>query len=201
MQNACRHGRLARVRRCSNRKLLHTILIFCPFFRPRWCLGITAAQGAAARLGVSLTHRASARRLQYVTGHCADGHLPDDIHWPSIADPAATTVVYMPKNTMHAFVRTALDAGLDPATPALAVTDATRPGEASMAATVAELPARLDALQPRGATLVMIGRTMAPEGRGEARAPAQPTGMTLTATEMRCPPEASTTPSIGATSA
>ena len=96
---------------------------------------------------------------------------------------------------------TALDAGLDPATPALAVTDATRPGEASMAATVAELPARLDALQPRGATLVMIGRTMAPEGRGEARAPAQPTGMTLTATEMRCPPEASTTPSIGATSA
>ena len=43
--------------------------------------GVTAAQGAAARLGISLTHRESARRLQYVTGHGADGNLPDNIDW------------------------------------------------------------------------------------------------------------------------
>src|SRR5262249_5254503 len=35
--------------------------------------GISAAQAAAARLGVSLTHRAVARRLQYVTGHGSHG--------------------------------------------------------------------------------------------------------------------------------
>lgn len=158
--------------------------------------GITAAQGAAARLGISLTHRATARRLQYVTGHGADGRLPDDIHWPSIADPSATTVVYMPKKTMREFVDAALAAGLDPATPAAAVTDATRPGESAMTSTIAELPAILNAIQPKGATLVMIGRALAAENTI-----AQPTGMTLTATEMRCPPEASTTPSMGATSA
>ena len=50
--------------------------------------GITAAQGAAARLNISLTHRESARRLQYVTGHGADGTLPDNIDWRSLADPA-----------------------------------------------------------------------------------------------------------------
>ena len=38
--------------------------------------GISAAQGAASRLGVSLTHRNLARRMQYVTGHGADGRLP-----------------------------------------------------------------------------------------------------------------------------
>src|SRR5262252_7617597 len=43
--------------------------------------GITAAQGAAARLGISLTQRLSARRVQYITGHAANGHLPDDIDW------------------------------------------------------------------------------------------------------------------------
>ena len=43
--------------------------------------GISAAQGAAASLGVSLTHRSHARRLQYVTGHDRDGHLPEDIDW------------------------------------------------------------------------------------------------------------------------
>ena len=49
--------------------------------------GITAAQGAASRLGISLTQRKDARRLQYITGHGADGRLPDDIDWRSLADP------------------------------------------------------------------------------------------------------------------
>ena len=43
--------------------------------------GISAAQGAAASLGFSLTERMNARRVQYVTGHGADGKLPRDIDW------------------------------------------------------------------------------------------------------------------------
>ena len=43
--------------------------------------GITAAQGAAAKLGFSLTDRKHSRRLQYVTGHAKNGALPDDIDW------------------------------------------------------------------------------------------------------------------------
>ena len=35
--------------------------------------GITAAQGAASRLLVSLTRRGEARRVQYITGHGRDG--------------------------------------------------------------------------------------------------------------------------------
>src|SRR6187455_2584675 len=64
--------------------------------------GISAAQGAASRLGVSLTHRAQARRLQYVTGHDRNGMLPGDIDWRALADPGATTIVYMPKKTLRA---------------------------------------------------------------------------------------------------
>ena len=64
--------------------------------------GITAAQGAASRLGISLTHRRHARRVQYVTGHSEQGALPADIDWQSLADPAATTVVYMPVRTLAA---------------------------------------------------------------------------------------------------
>src|SRR3954470_14270125 len=63
--------------------------------------GISAAQGAAARLLVSLTHRVEARRLQYVTGHDRDGNLPNDIDWRAVADPGATTIVYMPKKTLR----------------------------------------------------------------------------------------------------
>ena len=49
--------------------------------------GITAAQGAAARLGLPLTGRRQARRLQYVTGHAKDGGLPDDIDWQASPIP------------------------------------------------------------------------------------------------------------------
>jgi uroporphyrin-III C-methyltransferase/precorrin-2 dehydrogenase/sirohydrochlorin ferrochelatase len=109
---------------------------------------------------VSLTHRETARRVQYVTGHGADGRLPADIDWPSIADPAATTVVYMPVKTHAAFAAAAMAAGLDGATPAVAVINATRPDETVIAATIAELPARLAAAAVSGPAVVMIGQVM-----------------------------------------
>jgi uroporphyrin-III C-methyltransferase/precorrin-2 dehydrogenase/sirohydrochlorin ferrochelatase len=122
--------------------------------------GITAAQGAASRLGVSLTHRSAARRLQYLTGHGSDGRLPRDIDWSSIADPTATTVVYMPARTLAELAETGIANGLDPATPAVAIVKATRPGEAVVAAPIRDLPARLAELPP-GPVLVMIGRVFA----------------------------------------
>ena len=116
--------------------------------------GVTAAQGAASRLGLSLTHRSAARRVQYVTGHGEKGALPDDIDWRSIADPGVTTVVYMPKKTLRQFADRALAAGLDPETPALAIANATRPDEEVVAATIGALA---DAVLPDGPTIVMIG--------------------------------------------
>ncbi len=91
--------------------------------------GITTAQGAASRLLVSLTRRAEARRVQYITGHGRDGKLPADIDWKALADPAVTTVVYMPAKTLPELVAAAVQAGLDPATPAVAVEHATRADE------------------------------------------------------------------------
>jgi uroporphyrin-III C-methyltransferase/precorrin-2 dehydrogenase/sirohydrochlorin ferrochelatase len=123
--------------------------------------GITAAQGAAGRLGVSLTQRREARRVQYVTGHGADGRLPHDLDWHSLADPAATTVVYMPAKTLGELAASAIAAGLDPATPAIAVSRATRPDQAEVVSTISELPDRLAAANLPGPVLVMIGRTFA----------------------------------------
>jgi uroporphyrin-III C-methyltransferase / precorrin-2 dehydrogenase / sirohydrochlorin ferrochelatase len=123
--------------------------------------GISAAQGAASRLGVSFTHREGARRLQYVTGHASDGRLPADIDWKSIADPGATTIVYMPVKTHAAFAAAAIAAGLDAATPAVAVINATRPDETVVAATLEDLPHRLAATAVPGPAVVMIGRVFA----------------------------------------
>jgi len=123
--------------------------------------GITTAQGAASRLLVSLTHRGKARRVQYITGHGRDGKLPADIDWASVADPAVTTVVYMPTKTLRELVANAVQAGLDPATPAVAVERATRADERVIAATIVDLPARLAAEALTGPVIVMIGRALA----------------------------------------
>ncbi len=122
--------------------------------------GVSAAQGAAAELGISLTERSHARRLQFLTGHGADGRLPDDICWAAIADPTATTVLYMPRRTLGTFRDRAIAAGLAPSTPAVAVTDATRETTARITGTITTLPEALDGLPESRPLLVMIGAVL-----------------------------------------
>jgi uroporphyrin-III C-methyltransferase/precorrin-2 dehydrogenase/sirohydrochlorin ferrochelatase len=122
--------------------------------------GISAAQGAASRLGVSLTHRKLARRVQYVTAHAANGRLPSDIDWASLAHPSTTTVIYMPKRTLAELTKTAMAHGLAADTPAVGVADATRPQQQVVTGTVADIAARLAEAAPDAPVLVMIGRAL-----------------------------------------
>jgi uroporphyrin-III C-methyltransferase/precorrin-2 dehydrogenase/sirohydrochlorin ferrochelatase len=122
--------------------------------------GITAAQGAASGLRMPLTRRGKARRIQYVTGHGENGGLPD-LDWRSLADPCVTTVVYMPTKHLSDLVAHALAAGLDPATPAAAISRATRKDQNVIAAPVAKLPAALEAAALPGPVLVLIGQVLA----------------------------------------
>src|SRR5690606_32605558 len=117
-------------------------------------------QGAAASLGVSLTHRRQARRIQYVTGHAHDGALPDDLDWRSITDPSATTAVYMPTRTFAALSEKALAHGLSPQTPVVAVSRATRRDEHVIVGTLGDMAARLADQKPQGPLLVLIGRVL-----------------------------------------
>jgi uroporphyrin-III C-methyltransferase/precorrin-2 dehydrogenase/sirohydrochlorin ferrochelatase len=120
--------------------------------------GITAAQGAAARLGLPLTGRGQARRLQYITGHAKSGKLPDDIDWRSLADAATTTAIYMPVKTLAALVARAVSEGLDPATPAIAIASATRPNQTTLSGRIGDLPMQIESGVLSGPVLVLLGR-------------------------------------------
>ncbi|MFD0934404.1 siroheme synthase CysG [Methylobacterium trifolii] len=131
--------------------------------------GVSAAQGAAAALGVSLTHRDAARRLQYVTGHDRRGALPDDLNWGALADPSVTTVVYMPKRTLRALLERAVAEGLAPETPALTVFNATRPNQAVVRGTARDLDDRIEAAGLDGPAVLMVGEALS-EMRGAVSA-------------------------------
>jgi uroporphyrin-III C-methyltransferase/precorrin-2 dehydrogenase/sirohydrochlorin ferrochelatase len=122
--------------------------------------GITSVQGAAARLGIALTDRRKARRLQYVTGHAKHGGVPGDLDWKSLADPSTTTAVFMPTRTLAALAEKAIAEGLDRHTPALAISRATRPDQAVVTAPIGELAERLAQAGLPGPVLVMIGRAL-----------------------------------------
>jgi uroporphyrin-III C-methyltransferase/precorrin-2 dehydrogenase/sirohydrochlorin ferrochelatase len=123
--------------------------------------GVTAASGAAAAAGVSLTERDLARRVQFITAHTKEGRLPDDLDWGAMADERATTAVYMGVRTLPLLVERLLATGMASDTPALFIESATRGDQRIIAAPIAELPARVAEAAPTGPSLVLIGAAMA----------------------------------------
>jgi uroporphyrin-III C-methyltransferase/precorrin-2 dehydrogenase/sirohydrochlorin ferrochelatase len=128
--------------------------------------GITTASAAAAALGLSLTHRDHAQRLQFVTGHDRHGRLPPSLDLDALADPAATTVVYMGRRTAATLAEQLIVRGLPETTPAIVISNVSRPDEQRRHTTLLELAtgaAEGEGAQP---TLILIGAAL---GRPAAR--------------------------------
>lgn len=132
--------------------------------------GITAALAAAASLGLSLSERDRARRIQFITAHAADGSLPARLDWPALVDPGATTAVYMGVKTLPALARRLLDEGLDPATPAVMIENASLPEERRFVSTLAEMPTLIAAAAPTGPCMLLYGQTLDRAAKADGRA-------------------------------
>ena len=118
--------------------------------------GLTAAQGAAASVGIPLTHRDHAASLVLATGHLRDGKGLD-MDWAMLARPRQTVVLYMGVNNLPEICRQLMAHGLPGDTPAALVEKATLPDERCITGTVAELPALALRHQVRPPALIMIG--------------------------------------------
>ena len=123
--------------------------------------GISTAQAAASSLCVSLTARGAARRVQYVTGHGADGKLPADFDFAALGDKRTTTALYMPVKTLGQLAAAAAAHGVDPSTPAIAVSRASRGDETIIAGTLCDLFFRLETANVPGPVIVLIGEVFA----------------------------------------
>src|SRR6201996_4436230 len=119
--------------------------------------GITTATAAAAYLGTSLTKRGVARRVQMITGHDSDGKLPEDLDLAALADPGATTCVFMGKATFAALADKLIARGLSADTPTVVVESLGSSATTVMAATLTEIAGRLATAKPLGPGLVLYG--------------------------------------------
>ena len=101
--------------------------------------GVPSALAAAAAAGIPLTRRLSARRVQFVTCHNVDGVLPEDLNFPALADPLATTVVFMGQRTFPKFSERLFAEGLPTDTPALLAEAVSKPEQTLRFTTVGAL--------------------------------------------------------------
>jgi uroporphyrin-III C-methyltransferase / precorrin-2 dehydrogenase / sirohydrochlorin ferrochelatase len=132
--------------------------------------GVTTASGAAAVLGISLTRRREAPRLQFITAHGADGGLPPGLNLDALADPAATTCVYMGLRTIGDLSRQLIERGLPCDTPARLVLNATRPEMTTRLTTLAGVAACVAQAGSDGPGIILIGAAASGAGAqgGEA---------------------------------
>lgn len=119
--------------------------------------GIPSAVAAAAAAGIPLTRRLTARRVQFVTGHDVTGKLPGDISLTALADPTASTVIFMGKRTFPDLLAKLLVHGLPPDTPAILAEDVSRPEQLITRSDVAGLAQRLAQEVGDSAALILYG--------------------------------------------
>ncbi|MGL4235320.1 uroporphyrinogen-III C-methyltransferase [Tabrizicola sp.] len=105
--------------------------------------GVTSASAAAALAGIPLTRRTHAQRVQFITAADTSGKLPPGLNLPALADPKATTVVFMGKRTFPALAAALIAHGLSPDTPALLAEAVSTPEQHLHRSTIAGLAAVL----------------------------------------------------------
>ena len=81
----------------------------------------------------------------------------EEVRLKALADPEATTVVYMGKRTFAALAERLLEAGLPPETHALIALGVSTPDQSLSCHTVGELPEVLRAMETKAPVLILYG--------------------------------------------
>lgn len=85
--------------------------------------GVTAGIGGLAYAGIPVTHRDTNHVVTFLTGHGADGKLPD-LDWTSIAHGSPTIVLYMARRFAGDIAAKLMAAGRDASEPAAIISNA-----------------------------------------------------------------------------
>ena len=110
-----------------------------------------------ATAGIPLTRRMTARRVQFITGADVTGELPHDVNMAALADPMATTVVYMGKRTFAGLAARLIEHGLPGTTPALLAEAVSTPAEKVQRFTIETLARHLETASSTTPALIFYG--------------------------------------------
>ena len=117
--------------------------------------GITAAAGAAADMGVSLTRRGRNSELRLITARDVHGFAEHD--WAALARPGSVAAIYMGKRAATFLRGRLLMRGAAPSTPITIVENASRQDKRIVSTTLLGLPGTLNETHLAGPVMLMLG--------------------------------------------
>jgi uroporphyrin-III C-methyltransferase len=120
--------------------------------------GVTAACAAAAQFGFPLTHRGAARSVVFSTARVEGGAMVDEA-WSTGADPQATLVLYMARDSARRMADRLIAQGRSASTPAVAVENAGAANARLLAGTLETLPEVLEDAACSGPVVIVVGET------------------------------------------
>ena len=119
--------------------------------------GVTAGVAAPAYAGIPVTHRDDASAVAFVTGHEDPAKDESALDWDALARFPGTLVLYMGVKNLPLIAERLAASGRDPAEPAAAIEQGTRPGQRTVTATLAELPAAVADAGLRAPAVLLFG--------------------------------------------
>ena len=121
--------------------------------------GVTAGVGVTAYAGIPVTHRDAASAVAFVTGH-HDPEAPEGfgrLDWAALARFPGTLVIYMGVTRLEGLCRTLIRLGKPATTPAALVEAGSLPRQRTVAATLADLPAKVAEKGLGAPALLVVG--------------------------------------------
>ncbi len=116
--------------------------------------GVTSASGAAAYVGVPLTHRSKTSAVTFVTGHEAD-----HIDWNRLGH-TETLVIFMGLTSFGSIAELLLAAGRAPETPAMAVRWATFSRQQTIVGRLDDLAQKIADAEMKPPALIVVGEVV-----------------------------------------
>ena len=95
--------------------------------------------------------------MQFITGADITGALPTDLNWVALADPQATTVVYMGKRTAAALADRLMAQGLPAQTPVMLASGVSTPDQILTRGTLGDIAALVARQGGDTPALILIG--------------------------------------------
>lgn len=119
--------------------------------------GVSSAIAGPAMAGIPVTHRNHSASVTILTGHESEELARDPLRWRAMADSGHTLVILMGLTHLASIASRLIEVGCPPETPAAVVQEATTPRERSVAGTLADIAARVEAAGIGAPAVVIVG--------------------------------------------
>ena len=122
--------------------------------------GVTAGIGGLGYAGIPVTHREVNHAVTFITGHMADGEVPEHLDWPSIAKGSPVIVLYMALSHLSRIADLLIANGRAAHEPVALVRNATLKDQEVLETTLATAAADVERTGFKAPAIIVIGEVV-----------------------------------------